>query len=93
MTEQKQPMQADGEGSSLKDRESVPSAGRPDMNENAGQSGGGAYPHPKNDPEEAEPEDGFMGHGGQSDMRYYGGSQLGTEDIGEQPNAPTKDED
>jgi hypothetical protein len=34
-----------------------------------------------------------MGHGGQSDMRYYGDGQLGGEEVGEQQNATTEDED
>ena len=69
------------------------SAGRPDMEDNRGQSGGGAYPNPHNDPDKADPEDGFMGHGGQSNMPYYGDGQLGSEQVGERHNATTEDED
>ena len=70
-----------------------PSAGRPEMQDNAGQSGGGAYPNPHNDPENADPEDGLMGHGGQSEMPYYGDGQLGSKQVGERHNATTEDED
>jgi hypothetical protein len=65
--------------------EKEPSAGRPDPNENAGQSGGGAYPNPH-----GEDEGGF--HGGQTDPGYYGEGQLGDEDVGKTHNAPDKEE-
>jgi hypothetical protein len=55
----KQPMQADGEG--LSDKGERPSTGRKD----GGESGGGAYPNPQSG---KEPQDGFLGHGGQTDL-------------------------
>lgn len=93
MGDDKQPMQASGEELEQIDGENPPSAARPDMEENPGQSGGGPYPSPHDDPDEADPEDGFMGHGGQSDMRYYGDGQLGSKQVGERRNATTEDED
>jgi hypothetical protein len=96
MADEKEPMQADGAGGPGKEianDDDPPSAGRPDMEHNEGDSGGGPYPNPHNDPENAKPEDTFMGHGGQSDMRYYGEGQLGSEDVGEPENAVTEDED
>jgi hypothetical protein len=95
MADDKEPMQADGSdlGNEVANENDPPSAGRPDMEDNEGDSGGGPYPSPHNDPDNANPEGGFMGHGGQSDMRYYGDGQLGGEEVGEQQNATTEDED
>jgi hypothetical protein len=67
-----------------KDKEST--AGRPDLDENGGQSGGGAYPNPHTGKEEG----GF--HGGQSGAGYFGKGQLGDKDVGETPNAPAEEE-
>jgi hypothetical protein len=92
----KKPMQAagtDGVGREIADEQEPPSAGRPDMDRNAGQSGGGAYPNPHNDPESADPDDGFMGHGGQSNMRYYGAGEPDVGTVPERENAVTEDED
>lgn len=55
----KQPMQGDGEGMPGKGKD--PSTGRKD----GGESGGGAYPNPKSG---KAPQDGFLGHGGQTDL-------------------------
>lgn len=63
-----------------------PSAGRPDMEENAGQSGGGAYPNPHSGKDEGD----F--HGGQSVMGYHGKGQLGSKDVGETDNAPAEED-
>jgi hypothetical protein len=89
MADEKEPMQADGTdlGKIVANENDPPSAGRPDMDDNEGDSGGGPYPSPHNDPDNAAPESGFMGHGGQSDMRYYGDGHLGDEEIGEDQNA------
>lgn len=46
--------------------------------EGAGESGGGAYPNPHT---RAQPKDGVMGHGGQSEIAYHGTGQLGDEDV------------
>jgi hypothetical protein len=52
-----------------------------------GQSGGGAYPNPHAGKEGGEAE-GFMGHGGQTEMAYHGTGRLGEERTGDNPNAP-----
>ena len=44
----------------------------------AGQSGGGNYPHP--DRGEESRNDGFLGHGGQTDIAYSGPEPDGDED-------------
>ncbi len=96
MADDKEPMQASGSGGvgrEIAEEETPPSAGRPDMDDNRGQSGGGAYPSPHNDPKNAHPEDTFMGHGGQSDIDYYGDGEPGSDGIAERDNAVTEDED
>jgi hypothetical protein len=55
-----------------------------------GESGGGAYPNPHSG---KKPEnDGFMGHGGQTEQPYYGSDQLGDRNLGsgENVNSATK---
>ncbi|MFN3388169.1 MAG: hypothetical protein ACK40O_04510 [Allosphingosinicella sp.] len=53
-----------------------------------GQSGGGAYPNPHSGKEGGK--DGYMGHGGQTEMPYHGKGQLGRDETGEgNANAPT----
>ena len=83
MSNDKQKMQASGVGGAgaevAKARDPA-SAGRPDMQDNAGQSGGGAYPNPHNDPDNADAENTFMGHGGQSDMGGMGDADKGPDD-------------
>lgn len=89
MPDEKEPMEADGNGgvgTDLAEDKSPPSAGRPDMAENLGQSGGGAYPNPH----QGKDEGGF--HGGQSDPGYFGDGQLGSKDVGDSHNA-VDDED
>lgn len=84
MADEKEPMQASGDqglGAEIAEEKNPPSAGRPDMEENVGQSGGGAYPNPH----QGKDEGGF--HGGQSDPGYFGGGQLGSKDVGENDNA------
>lgn len=54
-----------------------------------GDSGGGAYPNPHTG---KPPEGGgFMGHGGQTDISYYGTGQLGEKKVGENANAPARE--
>ena len=65
--------------------EREPSAGRPDAAENAGQSGGGAYPNPHSGKDEKE----FRG--GQSDAAYFGKGELGEDNVGDTENAVTKE--
>lgn len=89
MTDDKEPMQADGTdgaGREVATEKNPASAGRPEMDENLGQSGGGAYPHGKRD----EHDRGF--HGGQSEPGYFGDGQLGSKKVGETHNA-VNDED
>lgn len=96
MADEKEPMQADGAGGvgrEVANDDDPPSAGRPDMEHDEGQSGGGAYPNPHNDPANADPENRFMGHGGESDIDYYGDGEPGSDGIAEQDNAVTEDED
>lgn len=54
-----------------------------------GQSGGGAYPNPHSGKEGGKNE-GWMGHGGQTEMPYHGSGQLGEEKTGENANSPTE---
>lgn len=62
----------------------------PSGNQAAGESGGGGYPNPQTG---KEPQGGFMGHGGQTDIAYHGTGQGGTDDDADvgNVNAPTKD--
>jgi hypothetical protein len=90
MVDAKEPMQADGTegpGKQVADEENPPSSGRPDMQENLGQSAGGAYPNPHTGKEQ---DGGF--HGGQSVMGYFGKGQLGQKDVGDTPNAPAEED-
>ena len=53
-----------------------------------GQDGGGAYPNPHTGKEGGK--DGFMGHGGQTEMPYHGTGQLGEDKVGGNANAPAR---
>ena len=55
--------------------------------DSGGESGGGAYPNPHTGKDKT-PD--FKG--GQSDQSYYGGGQLGDEDVGENSNAVSTEE-
>jgi hypothetical protein len=83
----KQPMQADGTGT---DGSQGTNAAARDA---SGESGGGAYPNPHTGKKD-HPGEGFLGHGGQTDIAYHGTGQLGHEQVGddENPNAATKDD-
>ena len=89
MAEDKEPMQADGSGgpgAALAREDDPPSEGRPQMDDNGGQSEGGAYPNPHTGKDERD----FRG--GQSDAAYFGKGQLGEKDVGETDNAVTEGE-
>ncbi|HEV2595997.1 MAG TPA: hypothetical protein VGU01_12420 [Sphingomicrobium sp.] len=89
MAGEKEPMDADGNGGvgrAIAGEKDPASAGRPDMEENLGQSGGGAYPNPH------QGRDKGAFHGGQSDPAYFGDGQLGSKKVGENDNA-VNDED
>jgi hypothetical protein len=53
-----------------------------------GDSGGGAYPNPHTGKE--GDNGGYMGHGGQTEMPYHGGEQLGEQDLGGNLNSGAK---
>jgi hypothetical protein len=53
-----------------------------------GDSGGGAYPNPHTGKEGKGDREGYMGHGGQTEMPYHGSGQLGDQDTGGNENAP-----
>ena len=69
--------------------------GNPDKQEKfngsmgGGQAGGGAYPNPHTG-KEGGGNDGYMGHGGQTEMPYHGTGQLGEDTTGDNANAPAK---
>ena len=56
-----------------------------------GQSGGGAYPNPHTGKEGESNREGFMGHGGQTEMAYHGTGRLGDQKTGGNANAPARD--
>ena len=53
-----------------------------------GDSGGGAYPNPHTG-KQGGGNDGFLGHGGQTEMPYHGTGRLGEDVTGGNANAPT----
>ena len=53
-----------------------------------GDSGGGAYPNPHSGKKGGK--DGFMGHGGQTEMPYHGKGQLGEQVTEGNENAPAR---
>ncbi len=55
-----------------------------------GQSGGGAYPNPHSGKEGKGGREGYMGHGGQTEMPYHGTNKLGDQDLGPNPNSPAE---
>lgn len=85
MTEDKQPMQADGSGTKPRlidengELTSRRGKGQP------GESGGGPYPNPHSG------KKGGKWHGGQSEQAYHGTGQLGEQKTGEQPNAASRE--
>jgi hypothetical protein len=81
----KQPMQASGDG----DGAGGDSGGQPQVSgrQASGESGGGAYPNPHTGKDD-HPADGFLGHGGQTDMDYRGTGDAG-DPSAENSNAAT----
>ncbi|MFL6857363.1 MAG: hypothetical protein ACJ8EB_05585 [Allosphingosinicella sp.] len=59
--------------------------------EGGGDSGGGAYPNPHTGKEGEGDREGFLGHGGQSEMEYHGTGRLGGQEVGGNANAPAED--
>lgn len=89
MADEKKKMQADGSGTGT----SAPDehgelASRRGGQEQKGESGGGPYPNPHSGKRDADESGDFKG--GQSNQAYYGKGQLGEADVGETPNAPSK---
>lgn len=62
-------------------------ASRPMTGGQPGESGGGAYPNPHS----GKDKDGNF-KGGQSDQSYYGGGQLGDDEIADNENAPSTEQ-
>ena len=91
MADKKEPMQANGLDADEADNQNRPSAGRPDMDSNPGQSGGGAYPNPY-DQKGRNPQEDRGFHGGQSIQGYFGGDQLGDKEEGENVNAGSEED-
>ncbi|USI71490.1 hypothetical protein [Sphingomonas morindae] len=90
MSDDKQPMQADGEGTTPRsDQPEGELASRRGAAAAAGESGGGAYPHGES-PSKGKGPGRFLGHGGQSGQAYHGSGQLGEEDVGGNANSPSK---
>jgi hypothetical protein len=50
-----------------------------------GESGGGGYPNPHDDPSPSGTD--FGSHGGDTELGYHGGGQAGAKDGGDAPNA------
>jgi hypothetical protein len=78
-------MQADGAGEN-------PMTEANPKTEGTGESGGGAYPNPHAG---KDPQGGFMGHGGQTEIDYHGSGQLGDEAVDDdraEPNSATRRE-
>jgi len=67
-------MQASGSGVNTKKQGAITKPYGDDQPTTTGQSGGGAYPNPHSKTKAKGKIGGFMGHGGQSEIRYYGGA-------------------
>jgi hypothetical protein len=92
MTDEKQPIQADGSGTEprMVDENGELAARRGEGQ--AGESGGGPYPNPHSGKDaSAHGPDKLMGHGGQSEQAYYGGNQLGERKMARQSNAGSRE--
>ena len=94
MADEKQAMQADGSGTEMTEPDQHGElASRRGGTGQTGESGGGAYPNPHSG-KDGSPDgpDKFLGHGGQTGMGYHGKGQLGDEKVGDNANAPAKDD-
>jgi hypothetical protein len=80
----KKPMQAAGNRDAIVHEDGV---GRPHGRATPGESGGGAYPNPHRGKKPKHSPDDFLGHGGQTEIAYHGGGQLGEQVVEEQSGA------
>jgi hypothetical protein len=62
-----------------------------DQERTTGQSGGGSYPNGRSKTAAKGKQGSFMGHGGQSEIRYHGGAD--EEASGKDANSVTQNED
>jgi len=74
----KVPMPVDGDGESKGQPDGVNDPGRG----GGGDSAGGNYQNPHEGKDGDSDAGGFFGHGGQTDIAYHGGGQLGAEGSG-----------
>lgn len=94
----KQPMQADGSGTRMREPDDLGelSSRREDQSAdglNTGESGGGAYPNPHTGKgDNPNGPDKFGGHGGQTTIAYHGDGQLGEEMKSPNPNSVTQED-
>jgi len=84
----KQPMQAAGGDGAKGRRDGVQDT---PAKHQGGESGGGAYPNPQTDKEDAGENSGFLGHGGQTEIDYSGSGGK-ADPSGENSNAATTGE-
>jgi len=92
MTADKQPMQADGQGTERDATDdNAELASHRGAEARAGESGGGAYPN-RHTGKDGSPDgpDRFLGRGGQTDHAYHGHGQLGEQTFEDNPNAPSR---
>jgi hypothetical protein len=74
------------------DRRDPDAAAKMNGREGAGDSGGGAYPNPHTGKEGGDGDrEGFLGHGGQTKMEYYGTGRLGGKEVGGNENSPAEE--
>jgi hypothetical protein len=82
-------MQAAGNGANTKKQGANSKPYGDDQSTTTGQSGGGAYPNHHSKTKAKNKTGSFMGHGGQSEIRYYGGADK--EASGGNTNGVTQD--
>lgn len=69
------------------DDEEATDATVPGKGKGGGESQGGAYAQPYKEKGKGDAEDGFLGHGGQSEIGYHGSGRLGEEKTDDEGNA------